>query len=63
MLNNGIPVSISLEPEMTVNNPESGLYNYGQMDSIIMKKENVILYYSTESEKHETKTINIRPIL
>jgi hypothetical protein len=49
--------------EMTVNNPESGLYNYGQMDSIIMKKENVILYYSTESEKHETKTINIRPIL
>lgn len=49
--------------EMVVNNPESGLYNYGQMDSIIMKKETIILYYSTESEKHETKTINIKSIL
>lgn len=49
--------------EMTVNNPLSGLFNYGQMDSIILKKENVILYYATESEKHEAKKINIQPIL
>jgi hypothetical protein len=49
--------------EMIVNNPESGLHNYGQMDSIIMKKDNVILYYSTESGKQEAKTINILPIL
>lgn len=49
--------------EMIVRNPENGLYNYGQMDSVIMKKENVILYYSTVSEKHKTKTINIKSVL
>lgn len=49
--------------EMIVNISESGFYNYGRMDSIIMKNENVILYYSTETEKHKTKTINIRQIL
>lgn len=49
--------------ETIVNNPESGLYNYGGMDSIIMKKEDVILYYTTESGKHQTKTVNIKSIL
>lgn len=49
--------------EMVVNNPENGFYNYGQMDSITMKKESIILYYSTESESPKTKTVNIRSIL
>lgn len=49
--------------EMTVNISEAGFYNYGQMDSMILENSNVILYYSTETEKHGTKTVNIRPIL
>jgi len=49
--------------EMTVNISDAGLYNYGQMDSMILKNNNVILYYATETGKPETKTINIRPIL
>lgn len=48
--------------EMTADISESGLYNYGQMDSMIIKNGNIILHYSTETELHETKTINIKPI-
>lgn len=49
--------------EMTVDIPESDFYNYGQMDSMIIKNGNIILHYSTETEMHETKTINIKPLL
>lgn len=48
--------------EMSVDISGSGFYNYGHMDSLVMKNNNIILYYSTETEKHETKTINIKPI-
>lgn len=49
--------------EMIVENPDSSFYSCGQMDSMIIENENIILHYSTETEMHKTKTINIKPLL
>lgn len=49
--------------EMVVDISENPIYNFGQMDSMIMKNDTIILHYATENEKHKTKTINIKSIL
>ena len=49
--------------EMVVDIPEIGFYYYGQIDSMLIKNGNIILHYSTDNQMHETKTINIKPLL
>jgi hypothetical protein len=49
--------------ELTVDIADNNRWNYGQMDSMIMKKENLILYYTSEKQTGIKKTVSLKSIL
>ena len=49
--------------ELKVDISDANLLNYGQMDSLLIKKDNLILYYSSKKNKKITKKINLKEIL
>lgn len=49
--------------ELIVNISDSNMLNYGQMDSMFVKKNNLILYYISIKNKNKTKTIDLKTIL
>lgn len=55
--------NFSTSKELTVNISDSNPWNYGQMDSMIVEKDNLILYYQSKGEKQITKKVNLKTIL
>lgn len=49
--------------ELAVNISNSNPWNYGQMDSIIEKKENLMLYYQSKKGKQIIKKVNLKNLL
>jgi hypothetical protein len=49
--------------ELIVDISDSNMWNYGQMDSMIVKRNNLILYYVTDKKKNKIKTIDLKTIL
>ncbi|MDI1255964.1 MAG: hypothetical protein PSV16_07665 [Flavobacterium sp.] len=49
--------------ELIVDIPDSNFWNYGQMDSMLVRKDNLVLYYVSVKKKNKTKTINLKTIL
>ncbi|VXC33812.1 hypothetical protein FLAVO9AF_840018 [Flavobacterium sp. 9AF] len=49
--------------ELIVDISDSNMWNYGQMDSILVKKNNLILYYECDNKKNKIKTIDLKTIL
>jgi hypothetical protein len=42
---------------------DNNYWNYGQMDSIVMKNESLFVYYMNEKDKAIKKEVNLKPIL
>ena len=55
--------NFSTSKELTVNISDSNPWNYGQMDSMIVERDNLILYYQSKGEKLITKKVNLKTIL
>lgn len=49
--------------ELIVDLSDINRWNYGQMDSILIKKDKLILYYLTVNNKNTTKTVALKTIL
>jgi hypothetical protein len=49
--------------ELIVDISDCDMWNYGQMDSITVKKNNLILFYVSVQKKNKTKTIDLKTIL
>ena len=49
--------------ELIVDISDSNMWNYGQMDSMLVKKNNLILYYESDKKKNKIKTIDLKTIL
>jgi hypothetical protein len=49
--------------ELIVDISDSNLWNYGQMDSMLVKKNNLILYYKSVKKTSKSKTIDLKSIL
>lgn len=49
--------------ELFVDISDNNYWNYGQMDSIIMKNESLFVYYMNEKHKAIKKVVNLKPIL
>lgn len=49
--------------ELSVNISDAILLNYGQMDSLIFAKDNLVLYYVSNKNKSIIKKINLKTIL
>lgn len=49
--------------ELIVDLSDINRWNYGQMDSILIKKDKLILYYLTVNNENTTKTVALKTIL
>ncbi|MBI1836745.1 MAG: hypothetical protein HYR91_05715 [Flavobacteriia bacterium] len=49
--------------ELVVDISDNNFWNYGQMDSIIMKDKNLFIYYINEKQEAIEKVINLKSIL
>jgi hypothetical protein len=49
--------------ELVVDISDNNYWNYGQMDSIIMKNESLLVYYINKKHKEIKKVVNLKPIL
>jgi hypothetical protein len=49
--------------ELIVDISDSNMWNYGQMDSMLVEKNNLILYYASDKKKNKIKTIDLKTIL
>lgn len=49
--------------ELVVHLPDSNPWNYGQMDSMSVKNDKLILYYQSKSSKSIAKSVNLKSIL
>lgn len=49
--------------ELAVNISDNNYWNWGQMDSIIMKNESLLIYYINDKHKAIKKVVNLNPIL
>lgn len=49
--------------EIIVHLPDNNPWNYGQVDSMFVKNDNLILYYISKNKKSVTKTVKLKGIL
>ena len=49
--------------ELAVDISDNNFWNYGQMDSIIIKNESMLIYYINEKHKEIKKEVPLKPIL
>ncbi|NUY82205.1 hypothetical protein HUK80_14975 [Flavobacterium sp. MAH-1] len=55
--------NLSNSKTMTVDVPDMNLWVYGQPDSIIVKKQILMLYYQAKNQKQVSKRVSLKPIL
>lgn len=55
--------NFSNSKELTVDISDANFLNYGQMDSLFIKKDNLFLYYLSNKNKNIAKKINLKTIL
>ncbi len=49
--------------ELTVDISDMSYWNSGQLDSMVIKNDNLILYYQSKNEKQKTRSVNLKSIL
>ncbi len=49
--------------ELTIDIPDNNFWNYGQMDTLFMVKNNLVLKYTTDNKLQKQKMVNLEKIL